>query len=37
MVMGGLPLLLVSNEVKSSKMTVNAENSNSQAEVTVKE
>lgn len=38
MVMGGLPLLLVFNEVtKSSKMTVNAENSNCQGETTVKE
>lgn len=38
MVMGGLPLLLVFNEVtKSSRMTVNAENSNCQGETTVKE
>ncbi|XP_076627934.1 monocarboxylic acid transporter silnoon [Colletes latitarsis] len=38
MVMGGLPLLLVFNEVsKSSKITVNAENGNTQGEATVKE
>ncbi|XP_017788101.1 PREDICTED: monocarboxylate transporter 12 [Habropoda laboriosa] len=38
MVMGGLPLLLVFNEVsKSSKMTVNNENSNRQGEMTAKE
>ncbi|XP_078045069.1 monocarboxylic acid transporter silnoon isoform X1 [Augochlora pura] len=38
MVMGGLPLLLVFNEVsKSSKITVNAENGDTQAEATVKE
>ncbi|XP_076674599.1 monocarboxylic acid transporter silnoon isoform X1 [Andrena cerasifolii] len=37
MVMGGLPMLLVFNEVtKSSKMTVNAENGNAQGEVAVK-
>ncbi|KZC11903.1 PREDICTED: monocarboxylate transporter 12 [Dufourea novaeangliae] len=38
MVMGGVPMLLVFNEVsKSSKMTVNAENGNTQGETTVKE
>lgn len=38
MVMGGLPLLLVFNEVsESSKMTVNNENSNCQGEVVAKE
>ncbi|CAK9812327.1 Monocarboxylate transporter 9 [Anthophora quadrimaculata] len=38
MVMGGLPLLLVFNEVSnSSKMTVNNENSNRQGEMTAKE
>ncbi|XP_076287433.1 monocarboxylic acid transporter silnoon [Lasioglossum baleicum] len=38
MVMGGLPMLLVFNEVsKSSKMTVNAENGDTQAEANVKE
>lgn len=38
MVMGGLPLLLVFNEVsESSKMTVNKENSNCQGEVVAKE
>ncbi|CAK9823258.1 Monocarboxylate transporter 9 [Anthophora retusa] len=38
MVMGGLPLLLVFNEVSnSSKMTVNNENSNRQGEMTAKQ
>lgn len=38
MVMGGLPLLLVFNDVsKSSKITVSAENNNHQGETTVKE
>ncbi|XP_076754967.1 monocarboxylic acid transporter silnoon isoform X3 [Xylocopa sonorina] len=38
MIMGGLPLLLVFNEVsKSSKMTVNNDNSNCQGETTAKE
>lgn len=38
MVMGGLPLLLVFNEVsKTPKLTVNAENNNCQGDATVKE